>query len=802
MSTTAPSPYVGRDQKPLDGDRFLTGRAQFVDDIRLAGMVHLAVLRSPHAHARIVKVDLDSVRSSPLCLAALEGEEATELAGPIPHRGNPGLVGGNTRDERCLATGKVIYEGEPVAAVVAGTRADAEALLALIEVEYERLPHILDADASLAPDAVRINEEWDSNLVCHVAHTEGDVDAALDAAPHRLADELRIHRYSTQPIEMRGYVADWDARTEKLTLHASGQNPHLERGAIAEALGLTDERVRVVLADIGGAFGLKMHVYPEELLACLMSQKLGRPVRWLESRAECLMVGAREQTHRWEVAFDEKGRILALRDHFVANIGTLSAAPGWGMARLTALTFPGGYKIPATDIQVSVAVTNKSPWNASRGYGKEATALLLEHVCDRIASALDVDPADVRHQNFVQPHEFPFKANSGLNLDSGDYGRLLEAALTLADYPALRARQREARTAARPGALGIGIAFEVTPEGADLPGAFTGGFDASTVRMSPRGRVTVLGGTTTPGSGNDTAIAQIVADELGVGLDTVTVVQGDTDRCPYGFGNGNGRSTMMGGGSAQLAARELRGRLLTIASRVLEAPEQELELADGEARVSGTSRSMPIADVAFTSYTLAYREGLGVESALEATRVYKPGNIDHRVDEKGRISAYATFSNAVHVCAVEVDTETGRVEILSHAIADDCGTMINPLAVKGQMFGAAAMGLGGALSEHLVYDDDGRLVTTGFKSYLMPRAGDLPSFDFAHQVTPSPFTSLGTKGAGEAGVGGASAAVLNAVNDALAPQGVLITQLPLSPPAILDAITRATNSPQGGRNGR
>ncbi len=764
-------------------------------------MAHLAVLRSPHAHARIASVDLGGARRSPQCLAAIDGEEAARVAGPIPHRGNPGLVGGNTRDERCLALGKVIYEGEPVAAVVAETRAEAEALLELIEVEYDVLPHLLDGDAALATGAVCINEEWDSNLVCHVAHTEGDVDDALATSPHGLADELRIHRYSTQPIEMRGYIADWDMRAETLTVHVSGQNPHLERGAIAESLGLTDERVRVVLADIGGAFGLKMHVYPEELLVCLMSRELGRPVKWIESRAECLMVGGREQVHRWEVAFDDAGRILALRDHFVANIGTLSAAPGWGMARLTALTFPGGYKIPATDIQAWVAVTNKPPWNASRGYGKEATALVLEHVCDRIAAELSIDPAEVRQQNFVQPHEFPFKANSGLNLDSGDYGKLLETALELADYGALRERQAGARAsgAARQRELGIGMAFEVTPEGADLPGAFTGGFDASTVRMSPTGRVTVLGGTTTPGSGNDTAIAQIVADELGIELATVTVIQGDTDRCPYGFGNGNGRSTMMGGGSAQLAARELRERILTIASRVLESPVAELELASGQVTVRGTTRSMPVADVAFTSYTLAYREGLGVDSALETTRVYKPGNIDHRADEKGRISPYATFSNAVHICAVEVDTETGRIEILSHAIADDCGTMINPLAVKGQMFGAAAMGLGGALSEHLVYDEAGHLLSKGFKSYLVPRAGDLPSFRFAHQITPSPFTSLGTKGAGEAGVGGASAALTNAVNDALAPLGVLITELPLSPPRILAAITQA--KVEGGSNG-
>ncbi|MGI9657675.1 MAG: molybdopterin cofactor-binding domain-containing protein, partial [Gaiellaceae bacterium] len=395
--------------------------------------------------------------------------------------------------------------------------------------------------------------------------------------------------------------------------------------------------------------------------------------------------------------------------------------------------------------------------------------------------------------------EFPFKSNSGLNLDAGNYEGLLDMGLELAGYDALRERQERARQAGQ--AIGVGIAFELTPEGADLPGSFTGGFDASTVRMSPTGGVTVLGGTTTPGSGNDTGLAQIVADELGVELASVTVIQGDTDVCPYGFGNGNGRSTIMDGGSVQLAASDVRDRILAVAARMLDASEDDLDLAEGNVTVRGTARSIPIAKVAHTLHTLAYREGWGVDPALEATRVYKPGNIDHRPDEKGRISPYATFSNAVHVCCVEVDVETGRIEILSHAIADDCGTMINPLAVKGQMCGAAAMGLGGALSEDLPYDGSGRSRSTGFKTYLMPRAGDLPVFDFAHQITPSPFTTLGTKGAGEAGVGGAAAAVTNAVNDALAPLGIVITELPLSPPRVLRAITRAGTAAEGGSHG-
>ena len=788
MGTTGSTKYVGNNQRLVGDNRFLTGNGQFIDDISLPGMVHMAVLRSPYPHAAIINVDLKNVRESPLCIAAINGQEAAETTNPMPHRGNPSLIGGKTCDIRCLPIEKTVYAGEPIAAVVAHSRNDAEAILSLINVQYKELPYLLDASDALADNAPIIHKPWGSNLVCQVTHAEGNVDDAFAVAEHTLADEFRIHRYSTQPIETRGYIGNWDTRSETLTLHSSGQNPHPERFAIAESLRITEERVRVTLPDIGGAFGLKMHPYPEEVLVCLMSRQTGLPVKWVESRTECLLIGGREQSHRWKAAFDDNGKILALRDHFLTNIGALSATPGWGMSRLTALTFPGGYKIPATDIQVSVVVTNKSPWNASRGYGKEATTLILEHICDRIATKLKIDPADVRRANFVQPNEFPYKTNSGLNLDSGNYEKLLDKALKLADYPKKRKYQYQERQRGK--AIGIGLAFEVTPEGADLPGSFTGGFDTSTVRMSPTGRVTVLGGTTTPGSGNDTAIAQIVADELGVDFETVTVIQGDTETCPYGFGNANGRSTMMGGGSAQLAARDIRDRILAVAARLLETSESDLKLSQGKVTTRNTKSSISIAEIANTLYTLAYREAWGIDPSLESTRVYKPGNIDHRPDQQGRIQPYATFSNAMHVCTIDLDLETGRIQILSHAIADDCGTLINPIAVKSQMFGAAAMGIGGALSEYLPYGDNGNLLTENFKTYLMPRAGDIPSFEFDHQITPSPFTSLGTKGAGEAGVGGAAAALTNAVNDALSPWGVVIRELPLSPPNILAAITQ------------
>lgn len=780
--------YVGSRVRKLRGDRFLTGRGRYLDDIELAASTHLAILRSSHAHASI-ELDASVARAHPEALLVLTGDDVAALTEPIPPRLDPVAFGGAPIEVRPLAVGKVTHQGEPIAAVVAERRADAEALAALIETRYELLPVVLDADEALADDAPCLYPGRADNVIASLHYGQGDVDAALAQAPHRLADELRIQRYSTQPIETRGYLADWDARTEQLVLYSSSQNPHPQRFPLATTLRLRESQIRVIVPDLGGAFGIKMHTHREEPLICLASMLLGRPVRWIESRAEALLIAGREQTHRFEVGFDDDGRLLALRDHFVANVGAFSTTPGWGMARLTALTMPGGYKVAATDFQVRVVVTNKGPWNACRGYGKEATAIVLEHVVDRVARKLALDPAEVRRRNFVAADEFPYTTNTGLRLDSGNYASALDRALELVDYPALRAEQERAREAGR--LLGIGIAFEMTPEAADFPGTMVGGFDTSTVRIDPSGDVTLLTGITSPGTGNDTAVAQIVADVLGIEPQQVAVVQGDTDVCPYGFGNGNGRSTIMGGGSAHLAALDVRAKLATVAGALLGVAPEGLEFAGGRVADTASGRSAQLSEVAYAVYSEAFARAAGIDPPLEATRVYRPGNIDHSPDDRGRIQPYTTFSNAVHVSVVEIDPETGRITLLRHGVVDDCGTMINPLAVAGQMHGAIGMGIGGALTEELRYDAVGQLLATGFKTYLTPRASDVPRIELAHQVTPSPFTLHGEKGAGEAGVGGSIAAILGAANDALAPLGVTLRSLPLSAARVHAAIIAA-----------
>ena len=778
---------IGERVAKKDGDRFLTGRETYSDDVVVPGMCHAAVVRSTSPHARIRGIDTSAALGAPGVLAVVTGEDARAVAGPIPHWMSPADAGGNHADVFCLALDKVVYEGQPAAAVVAETRADAAAASALVEVDYEPLPFVLDGDEALAPDAPRIYEDWPDNVIERGRFEDGDVEAAFAAAPHLIEDEIRIQRYQSAPMEMRIYVGDWDARAERLTVHGTFQNPHIVRGVLAGAMGLPENAVHVIAPTIGGGFGMKMHGHPEETLVCVLSKLVGRPVKWAETRDESLIIGGREQTHRFRVAFDDEGIVSGLEVDIVGNVGALQALSSWGMVFVTALSFPAGYRIPNARVDFAIVATNKGVWNGARGYGKEATNLCMERIMDLVGRAVGLDAAEVRRRNLIRADEFPYPTISGLNIDSGDYHGALEQTLELLGYERWRHHQAEARS--RGLHVGIGLAYELTPEGADIPHTIVGGYDTTTVKIGPDGAVTVLTGVTSPGGGNDTGIAQIVGQELGVDPGEMLVIQGDTDVCPYGFGNYSGRSMLVGGGSAALAARDIGERLCKVGGVMLEADPGDLELADGSVRVRGdTSRVIPISDVANAVYTLAFAEASMVEPPLEATHTYKPGNIDHTPDEKGRINPYPTYSNGAYAAVVEVDVETGVTTILDIASVHDCGTIINPALVEGQSLGGIAMGVGAALMEDQRYDDNGRLLSGRLKAYLMPRAGDLPSIKLGHQVTPSPYTLLGTKGAGEASVGGGLAAVANAVDDALQPLGVTVREFPLSPPRLLGLI--------------
>ena len=783
--------YVGRSVPLLHGEQIVTGRQRFTADLTLPGMLYVALVRSPHAHAGVRGIDVADAVAAAGVVRAVTGAEVAQYIAQIPHRVDPTLSGGRHADIRPLATGTVIYAGQPVAAVVAGTREAARAAAALVRVSYEPLPAVLDGEAALRPDAPRVIADWPDNVLLRGRIVHGDVEGAFMEAPHRLATTIRLHRYSTQPLETRAYVAAYTPFDNLLTLYATTQNPHQLRHQLGGALGRPENRIRVIAPPLGGAFGLKMIGHPEESLICLLAILLQRPVKWVEDREECLIITGREQTHHVEVACLADGRVLAFRDRFIANVGAPYATPGWGMAPLTAATFPCGYDIQTVDIDYTLAVTHKGPWTASRGYGKEASNIVMERVMDLVAGRLGIDPAAVRRRNLIAASAFPYHTATGLQIDSGDYQRTLAQVLDLGGYDRWRADQ--ARTRAEGRWIGIGLACELTPEGGSLPRSLVAGYDTSTARVDPSGEVTVLTGVTSPGGGNETGIAQIVADELGVPPERIRVIQGDTDLCPYGFGNYSGRSLIAGGGSAALAARDVREKMARVAAALLEAPVEALAFADGRILVRGDpARSIGFAEVAYAAYTRAYELAAVVEPPLESTRTYRPPSIRHTPDAYGRLNPYPTYSNAAYLAVVEVDPPTGVVRLLHLAASHDCGEAINPALVDGQLRGAIAMGVGAVLGEETRYASDGARLTTSFREYVLPRAGDLPPIVIGHQRTPSPNTILGNKGGGEAGVGGAAAAVMNAVADALAPLGVEVLSLPLTPPALWRRIKEAT----------
>jgi carbon-monoxide dehydrogenase large subunit len=782
--------YAGASVRRHDGDRYLRGRVAYTDDIVLPGMVHAILVRSELAHARIVGVDADAAREQPGVLAVLSGAELARHAGPIPNAMDPVPVGGQPIALHCLPVDKVVYAGQPVAVVVAETRTAALAAAELVAVSLEALPVVLDAEAALADGAPLLYEEWGTNLLLSGTAGEGDYDAVAAASDHRIDGAITTGRSAPAPMEPRAYIADWDAREERMTWYGTTQAPHPLRHSLAGYLGLRERQIHVVAPPVGGSFGYKNFGHPEEYLVCLLSRLVERPVKFVEDRMSSLRYGAKDTRMTFQAAFDADGRVRAVSCALLANHGAAAATGAFGMAFAASLALPSGYALEAFHGEYRLAVTNKGPWSPMRPFGKETASLLMERVMDLVAERTGLDPADVRRRNWIPADRFPYATTTGLELDSGDYAGLLDKVLEVWDYPAARVEQTRAREDGR--LLGIGFGFEVLPEGADIPGALIGASDISTVRMDPSGEVEVLTGVTSPGNGNDTAIMQIVADRLGVLMSEVRIVQGDTERCPFGFGNVSSRGILTGGGSAALAADDIAVKLRRVAGAMLEVDAERIVLHGGMAAVADEpERALPLGVVAHSLYTIGGILVPDLEPTLESTRTFQMRNVRHHPDEHGRIMPFSTFSNGLYVALVEVDPATGVIELQRHVMAHDCGVMINPRFVAGQFTGGVVTGLGAALDEEVVHDADGVQRTDVFKSYLLPRATDVPRFEMVHQVTPSPFTPLGTKGAGEGGVACSMAALLNAVNDALRPLGAQVDELPLTPERVLDAILEA-----------
>jgi carbon-monoxide dehydrogenase large subunit len=774
-------PQIGSSVTRADDPRLLTGRGRYVDDLMLPRMTHVAFVRSPHAHARITAVHVDDARRASGVEAVLTGDEVARLC--RPYRGilrhYEGMKSGAILP---LARDRVRCVGEPVVAIAATSRAEADDAVEQVRVDYVPLPAVLDPDSAVAPDAPLIHADLGDNVIYQARLGAGDVNAAFAGAHRVIRRTFRTGRHTGVPIEPRSLVAEFEPASRALTVWMSTQVPHMMQAVLAELFALPEHRVRIVAPDVGGSFGIKIHVYQDDMAAIALALRLRRPVKWVATRRESFLsdIHAREQVVEAEVAVDAEARLLGLRGRITAPVGPYSAYPrssvveGGQVLRL----LPGPYRLANYEARVQVVAQNKGITSQYRAVGHPIATAVTEGLMDAIARELGVDPAEVRRRNLLRPDELPYTSAAGNVYDSGSHLEAFERLLDVAKYGELRREQAAARAAGRHLGIGLSCFLELTGPGAQfygVGGAPISGQEGTTVRLEPSGTVTALAGVTNQGQGTPTALAQIIADELGVALDAITVLSGDTAVVPYGGGTWASRGMPIGGSATLLAARALADKIRRVAATLLEAHEADIELADGRACVRGApDRGLSLSDLARTVHFRS-NELRGLEPSLDATVHYtnpRPW----------------TFTNGAHLAVVEVDVETGRVRLLRYVAVDDCGRLVNPALVAGQIAGGVAQGVGGALMELCAYDGDGQLLTTTLMDYAVPAAADLPSIETHHLETPAPALAGGFKGAGEAGTTGAPAAVLNAVNDALAPFGVIIAEQPITPARVRRAL--------------
>jgi carbon-monoxide dehydrogenase large subunit len=779
--------YFGAAVARREDPRLLRGEGRFVDDVVLPGMAHAAFVRSPHAHARVAGIRTEAAARRPGVVRVLTFAELARWMHPMPLFGAvpPGLaarvdVAMKQAPQLAMARDRVRYVGEIVAMVVAESRALAEDAAELVEVDYEPLPAVVDMLAAGEPGAPLLHEAWGDNVAVRFRTGFGDVEAAFRTADVRVAERIHVQRYVGMPIETRGVVAQWDVRDGSLTTWNGTQVVHFVQQGLVAALGLAPAKVRVIAPDVGGGFGTKANGYAEDLLIPVAAMVTRRPVKWIEDRREHMMAAAhaRHQVHDIEIAARRDGTMLAVRDRICVDLGAYNV---WGIVLPynTVAHLLGPHRVPALDVECRGVVTTKTPNAPYRGAGRPETVFAMDRIVDLLARALAMDPAELRRRNYLSaadlPYELaiPYRDGNPLVYDSGDFRANLEAALAAVDYDGFRREQPELR--ARGVHRGIGLSGYVE-------GTAIGPYEGATVRVDAAGHVTVATGAASQGQGHETSFAQVAADALGVPLDWVTVVGGDTAAIPFGVGTFASRSAVNAGSSIHLAAGKVRDKLAAAAAALLEAAPADVEIAGGMAAVRGAPASaVPLARVIQSALPTFARPG-PVSPDFEATVYHHQPTV--------------TYTSAVHVAVVEVDPGTGAVRLLRYVVAHDCGRLINPVIVEGQIHGGVAQGVGGGLLEEMVYDDEGQLLTGTFMDYLVPTAMELPPIETVHLEYPSPRNPLGIKGIGEGGAISPPAALANAVEDALAPFGVRVTRAPLGPSAVLDLIAAAQ---AGGR---
>ncbi len=760
-----PPKFVGMPIKRREDPRLISGTATYVDDLQLPGMTYMAVLRSPYAHARILSIDAQAARNDPRVLAVLTGDDIAEVPGPLSI-GEVELPNLKLPKHYPLAVGKVRHVGEPVAAVVATDRYAARDALELITAEYDPLPAVVDAEKALESGATAVHEEWHDNLAYTFEVTAGDIDKAFREAAVTIRQRILNQRLVPMAMEARGVVAYYHAANRSLELWSSTQIPHILRTHLANQLRLPENRVRVIAPEVGGGFGSKLNVYAEEALVAYLAMRLRRPVKWAEDRRENFMVTihGRDQIQDVELAATRDGMITGLRARVIADMGAYYQFFTPGIPTLTGLLAPGCYKIPNFHFDLRGVFTNKVATDAYRGAGRPEATHLIERLVDLLAMELKMDPVEVRRKNFPQPSEFPFATAAGLSYDSGNYQGSLDKLLQLIDYRQLRDEQVRLRQQGK--FLGVGFSTYVEICGIGPSAAIsTGGWESATLRVEPTGKVTVLTGASPHGQGQETSFAQLVADELGVDLDDVTVVHGDTAMVQYGIGTFGSRATAVGGAALMLSLGKVKEKSKKLAAQMLEASSADMVFEEGKIYVRGS----PDRAVTFIQVAKAAYRGLNLppdtEPGLEATSSFEPSNF--------------IFPFGAHACIVEIDGETGEITVKRYVAVDDCGRVLNPLLVDGQVHGGIAQGLAQALFEEVVYDENGQLITGSLMDYAVPKASFLPHFETDRTVTPSPVNPLGVKGVGEAGTIACSPAVVNAVVDALAHLGVRHIDMPL-----------------------
>jgi carbon-monoxide dehydrogenase large subunit len=777
--TARPGQYVGARVPRVEDRRYLMGQGRYVDDIDLRGMLHVAFVRSPHAHARILQIDTEAAQTLEGVVAVFTGEDLADV---------PPFVTAIARDDvkpvtrRLLPSDKVRFVGEAIVAVIARSRALAEDGCELVEVDYEPLPVVVDPEEALRPGAPVLHEDVPDNNIAHIEMENGDVEQAFAAADLVVTKRFRSGRVIGAPLETRGVVANYDVGAGQLTVWTSTQMPHFVRTMIAPTIGMSEGTVQVIAPDVGGGFGLKAHIFIEEALIPLFCRRLRKPVKWIEDRIEHNLASAHSKGMIMEasVAASRDGTILGLKGRYVADSGAYSIYPWTALIDPlpAASCLPGIYDVRNVKYVVDAPLTNKCQTSAYRGVGMTSGHTLRETLLDDLARELDMDPVQLRLKNCISGE--PYRSATGLPYDGGSYRECIVKATEMLDYEGFRERQAEARARGRH--LGIGFSPYVEPCGWGSKGAQAIGFpaefyDTVSVTVEPDGSVIVSSGSSSHGQGLFTTLAQIVADRLGVKIENVRVVDGDSTRASYGFGTFASRSAVVHGSGAFRAATDIRDKLVRIAANLLEAHPDDIDLQDGQAFVKGVpDTTVPIAQVA----TVAYFGG-----------DLRPADQEHAMSVTRHADPEPEYSNGIVACTVDVDIETGAITILDLVSVEDCGTMLNPMIVEGQVFGAIAQGIGVALYESLEYSPDGQMLSATLMDYLFPSSMDVPHIDTAHFETRSPHTENGQKGMGEAGTIGAPAAILNAVADALSPFGARVDRSPIRPEDVCNMVRGA-----------